>query len=255
MEKIQYIWMGMGGVLLLLFIAPLFNNGIVNIGTVTGVLLSGLLIFYGRFLPVVHEKIRTVAETAGGRVVLGAAGGLVLLILVIVAFETALMVKAACKRPPENTIAVVLGCSVKGTKPSRILRERLDAAFTYLTENEGAVAVLSGGKGEGEDISEAQCMYEYLTAKGIDGKRLLLEDTSTTTKENLIFSKKILKEQGLGERITIVTSEFHEYRANDMAQKLGLESYSTPAHTFIAYLPTYYVRELYGIIYYKIAHS
>lgn len=255
MEKLQYIWMGIGGVLLVLFVAPLFTNGIVNLGTVTGVVISGLLILYGRFLPEVHEKLQAAGETKGGKALLALAGMIVLLILTVALFETLLMVKAACNRPPENTTAIVLGCSVKGTKPSRILGERLEAAYAYLTENEKAVAILSGGKGEDEDISEAQCMYEYLTAKGIDGKRLLIEDASTTTKENLLYSKKILKEQGLGDRITIVTSEFHEYRANDMAEKLGLESYSTPAHTFFVYLPTYYVRELYGILYYKVAHS
>lgn len=255
MEKIQYIWMGIGSLLLVLFIAPLFTNGLMNLGTVTGVAISGLFMLYGRFLPDVHEKVKAAWETRSGKMVLITAWIIILVVLLVAAFETLLMVKAACNRPPQNTTAVVLGCSVKGTKPSRVLEERLEAAFEYLTENEAAMAVLSGGKGEDEGISEAQCMYEYLTAKGIDGNRLLLEDASTNTRENLLYCKRILKEQGLGEKITIVTSEFHEYRANDMAEKLGLESYSTPAHTSFVYLPTYYVRELYGILYYKITHG
>lgn len=255
MEKIQYIWMGTGSMLLLLFAAPLLTRGIINIGTVTGVLLSGLLIFYGRFMGTVHEKIRAAAGTPVGKIVLVTAGLLAAVILLTAAVETVLMAKAASNHPPKNTTAVVLGCKVRGTKPSRILQERLDAAYEYLVENEEAVAILSGGKGADEDISEAQCMFEYLTAKGIDKDRLLMEASSTTTRENLIFSKEILRERGLGEKITIITSDFHEYRACDMAEKLGLESYSTPAHTFFVYLPTYYVRELYGILYYKIAHS
>lgn len=255
MEKIQYIWMGTGSMLLLLFAAPLLTRGIINIGTVTGVLLSGLLIFYGRFMGTVHEKIRAAAGTPVGKIVLVTAGLLAAVILLTAAAETVLMAKAASNHPPKNTTAVVLGCKVRGTKPSRILQERLDAAYEYLVENEEAVAILSGGKGADEDISEAQCMFEYLTAKGIDKDRLLMEASSTTTRENLIFSKEILRERGLGEKITIITSDFHEYRACDMAEKLGLESYSTPAHTFFVYLPTYYVRELYGILYYKIAHS
>lgn len=255
MEKIQYIWIGAGIVLLALFAAPLLAKGILNIGTVTGILLSGLLIFYGRFMGNIHEKIKAAAGTPAGKAALAAAALLAAVILATAVAETALMVRAASKRPPENTTAVVLGCKVMGTKPSRILQERLEAAYEYLVENEEAVAVLSGGKGPDEEISEAQCMYEYLTAKGIGEDRLLLEDASATTRENLMFSKEILKERGLEEKITVITSDFHAYRACDMAEKLGLETYCTPAHTFFVYLPTYYVRELYGILYYKIVHS
>ena len=95
-------------------------------------------------------------------------------------------------------------------------------------------------------------MYRYLTEKGIEPERLLREDASTNTKENLLFSKKLLEESGFSGDITIVTSEFHAYRAAKTAERLGINSYSTPSHTFFLYLPTYYVRELYGILYYII---
>ena len=95
-------------------------------------------------------------------------------------------------------------------------------------------------------------MYRYLTERGIEPERLILEDASTTTEENLKYSAALLEERGIGGDITIVTSEFHEYRANQVAERLGITSYSTPSHTFFVYLPTYYVRELYGILYYMI---
>lgn len=95
-------------------------------------------------------------------------------------------------------------------------------------------------------------MYRYLTERGIAPERLFKEDRSSNTNENLKFSLEILKGQGIDGPITIITSEFHEYRANAVAQKLGIESYSTPSHTFFLYLPTFYVRELYGILYYMI---
>ena len=166
--------------------------------------------------------------------------------------ETVCIVRSALHRPPENTTAVVLGCSVKGERPSRILEERLEAAYDYLEQNPEAFCVLSGGQGPGEDISEAECMYRYLTERGIAPERLILEDASTTTEENLKYSAALLEERGIGGDITIVTSEFHEYRANQVAERLGITSYSTPSHTFFVYLPTYYVRELYGILYYMI---
>ena len=105
--------------------------------------------------------------------------------------------------------------------------------------------MLSGGQGRGEAISEAECMYRYLTERGIDGRRLLLEDASVNTEENLRFSGELLEEHGLSGDITIVTSEFHAYRAHKTAERLGMKSYSTPSRTFFLYLPTYYVRELY----------
>lgn len=141
----------------------------------------------------------------------------------------------------------------QGERPSRVLNERLCAAYEYLNRNPKAVCVLSGGQGDGEEISEAECMYRYLTGRGIDGARLLLEDRSTTTAENLQYSMELLQQHGIDGPITIITSEFHEYRANQTAKRLGITSYSTPSRTFFLYLPTFYVRELYGILYYKIS--
>ena len=103
------------------------------------------------------------------------------------------MIHSALHTPPQNTTAVVLGCSVKGTKPSRILEERIDAAYDYLSVNKDAVCILSGGRGPGEDITEAQCMYEVLTKRGISENRLILEERSTTTEENLKYTGEILK--------------------------------------------------------------
>ena len=97
-------------------------------------------------------------------------------------------------------------------------------------------------------------MYGILTKRGINKDRLILEERSTTTEENLKYTREILDERGLDPVVTIITSEFHEYRANQMAEKLGIKSYSTPAHTFLVYFPTYYVRELYGILYYELCH-
>lgn len=254
MGNLRYLCMGAGIVLFILFMIPPLIRKICNIGTVTGILLSGLLVLYGGFAGNIHERIRTAAETAGGRALLAAVILLSAAVFAAVAAGTALMKKAAANRPPENVTAVVLGCKVIGTKPSRILQERLEAAYDYLIKNRKAVAILSGGKGDDEEISEARCMYIYLTERGIGKERLLLEEHSVSTSENLLFSRKILREKGLGERINIVTSEFHAYRACDMAEKLGLEAYCTASHTFFVYLPTYYMRELYGILYYKIKH-
>ena len=89
---------------------------------------------------------------------------------------------------PENLdYLIVLGAHVDGTRLTLALLERTRRALEYLKANPGTKAVLSGGKGKGEKISEARAMYDYLTANGIEGSRLILEARSVNTKENLSF--------------------------------------------------------------------
>ena len=73
---------------------------------------------------------------------------------------------------------IVLGAHVDGTRMTLALLERTRRALLYLEENPGTRAVLSGGKGDGERISEAEAMYRYLTEHGIDGGRLIREERS-----------------------------------------------------------------------------
>lgn len=248
MENIQYIVIGISVFLFLWFLLPLVTKGIFNIGNATGLVVFGALAGYGFFMKHWNRLFVKCIQGTGGKVLMGVAFVLGLAILVLVVAETICMVRAAKNAPEEHTTVVVLGCSVKGTRPSRVLQERLDAAYEYLSANPDVKCVLSGGKGAGENISEAQCMYEYLTGKGISGERLFLEDASTSTEENLKYSMDIITALGESRSITIVTSEFHEYRASVIAKKLGYECYSVPSHTYLPLLPTYYVRELYAIL-------
>lgn len=244
-----------GAVFFIWFALPLALKGIVNSGNLTGMAVSAFLLFYGIFYRKVHTFAGEVRQKPDGKIAAGFLLLLALAVVCIVVAETIGMVRIAANRPPANTTAVVLGCKVKGTVPSRVLAERLDAAYVYLTQNSEARCVLSGGQGTDEEISEAECMYRYLTGKGISAKRLLREEKSTTTEENLRYSAQLLAREGMDGAITIVTSEFHEYRANETAKRLGITSYSTPSRTGLLYLPTYYVRELYGILYYRLRRN
>lgn len=252
MNRLHIALTAVGGLFFLWFAIPLVGRGILNIGNLTGMIVFALVFLYGIYHRWVHIFIGEMWQRRMGKLILGCVAVVCLCVAVTVVAETIGMVRVALRRPPENTTVVVLGCSVKGERPSTILEERLEAAYTYLEDNPDAICVLSGGQGKGEDISEAECMYRYLTERGIAPERLLKEDTSTTTEENLRYSVQLLKEHGMDTKITIVTSEFHEYRANKTAERLGITSYSTPSRTFFVYLPTYYVRELYGILYYMI---
>lgn len=150
---------------------------------------------------------------------------------------------------PEADLLIVLGCQVKGTEPSTMLRQRLDAAAAYLVTYPDAHCVVTGGKGTDENISEAQCMYNYLTAAGIDPARIRMEDRSTSTIENLRNTLAILESDGgIPDRITILSSEFHLYRAEQMAASLGLEVSTAAASTeYPLLLASYTLREILAV--------
>ena len=150
----------------------------------------------------------------------------------------------------KSNVAIVLGCIVNGDKPGIFLKGRINAAYKYLNENPNAIAILSGGQGNGENISEAQCMFNTLTEMGIDESRLLIEDKSTSTSENLKFSKALLEENGIEtKKVTIITNDFHEYRASEFAKNNGLKALRYPSKTpWNGYMP-FATREIFAIIY------
>lgn len=114
---------------------------------------------------------------------------------------------------------VVLGAQVRGQKPSKALTKRLEKALDYARENTGTKLILTGGQGSGEEISEAECMSRWLQERGIENFRLILEDQSTSTKENLVNADRLT---GCAEAHTgILSNDFHVYRGVQMARKLG----------------------------------
>lgn len=150
---------------------------------------------------------------------------------------------------------LILGAQVKGTSknnayPSTVLKERLDASIPYLKKYPKATVIVCGGQGSDEPDSEANVMAEYLRSNGISQKQILIEDTSTRTKENI---QNAQKKQALGNTV-IVTSDFHMYRSKLLAKRLGiseisgLPSVSKSSATFKTY-----VREIcalgYGLLF------
>ena len=126
---------------------------------------------------------------------------------------------------PKGTVGVVLGCRVIDDQPCPMLARRCERAKKYLDSDETAILILSGGKGSDEGISEAQAMYNYLTELGVSPDRLIKEDKSTTTNENMKFSKAIINELGRGDEAVIITTNFHQFRAQIMARREGIIPY------------------------------
>lgn len=231
------------------FMIPLSLSVSLNLGNITGLAVSGVLLVYGLFMPRIHRLLGQWREHKVKKWIYRCLLFGVLVVAALVVVETACMVRASCKEPEENATVVVLGCRVYGTRASLMMVERLEAAYDYLQEHESAVAVLSGGQGDGENITEAECMYRYLVDKGIEPSRLYKEEQSTSTRENLAFSKQLIEDMELAGAVAITTNEYHQYRAGQIAKSLGMGHGAISAKTAIWLLPTYYVRELYGILY------
>ena len=155
----------------------------------------------------------------------------------------------------ECSYVIVLGAGVNGTVPSLSLRERLDATEAYLRAHPDCVAVVSGCQGDGEDISEAECMFRELTQAGIEPERVWMEDRATNTRENIRFSLDVIEER-TGQRpdsAGIVSSEYHLYRAGLFAKEQGLQSTGIPARTsWFSLRLNYFLREIAAVLYYTI---
>ena len=117
---------------------------------------------------------------------------------------------------------IVLGAQMKADGPSKALQYRLDEAIRYLNENPSSKVIVSGGQGSDEHISEAQGMYEYLVEKGIEKDRIIKEDKSVNTTQNLAFSAEYLDRER--DSVAVVTNNFHVFRAVKIAEKAGYQN-------------------------------
>ena len=150
---------------------------------------------------------------------------------------------------------VVLGAGVNGSTPSLSLVNRLDAALEYLKENPDSVAIVSGGQGRNEDITEAEAMSIWLKNRGISSDRIIKEDKAESTVENLKYSFDIMKKRGYdpADGVAIVSSEYHLYRAKLIADSLGAKPYGIAGKTTWPLMKiNYFIREGLGAIYMKV---
>ncbi|MCM1266583.1 MAG: YdcF family protein [Bacteroidales bacterium] len=142
---------------------------------------------------------------------------------------------------------IVLGAQMKPAGPSAVLKFRLDAAYDYLIENEDTLCVVSGGQGANEPCTEAQGMRDYLVGRGIAPERILMEDKSTDTSENIAYSAELIG--GTDYAVGIVTNNFHVFRGVMLARHAGFEgACGIAARSNIYFQPNNLVREFFGIL-------
>lgn len=145
-------------------------------------------------------------------------------------------------------VMVIFGCKVDPDGPSILLQDRLDTALDYWEEHPGITIVTSGGQGSNEPVSEARCMADYLMDGGVPEDQILLEDRSHNTKENFLYSKELLADEGIdvGETdVLVVSNGFHLTRARMLAERFGYGEVSTLAAP-TSHLPSriqMYIRE------------
>ncbi len=153
--------------------------------------------------------------------------------------------------PESAQVVIVLGCKVNGEMPSQMLRFRLEAALNRLQDTPDSVAILCGGQGPEEDITEAQCMKRWLMEQGIDESRLIEEGRSTSTRENIRNAVEILKKDFPNKKeVVVVSTGFHLYRGKKICNMEGLTAYGIASR--IPDLPffhlNYYCREFASVL-------
>lgn len=151
------------------------------------------------------------------------------------------------KPQPGADYVIILGAQWKQGGPSEALRRRLDKAIEYLNANPDAIVIVSGGQGSNEPISEAAGMRQYLMNAGISEEKILVEDASRNTVENLVFSGRLLDKEN--DRVVIVSNNFHIFRALRIAEKQGYAKVEGMAASAVTGLvPNNLLREFLGVV-------
>jgi uncharacterized SAM-binding protein YcdF (DUF218 family) len=152
----------------------------------------------------------------------------------------------------EADYVVILGCQVDGSLPSIPLTRRVNTSVEYLNENQNTNVIITGGKGYGENISEAEAMKRILLRSGVDENRIFEEQNAKSTVENLKFSDELY--HLTDKNIVIVSSDYHLFRALSTAKKLNYKNVGgLPSKSQLSALPVYLLREYAAVIYYVLS--
>lgn len=226
-----------------------------NAGNIAGTMLFGGILAAAIYWDKVKTLTTQVWQQAFGKVLLCTialvlAGG-----ITIGGIFSANMVYYGSQQSKRTDCVIILGCQVVGEIPSFMLQDRLNAALELLESNPNAVCIVSGGQGARESITEAETMRRWLTERGISEERIIKEESSVSTSENLSLCADIISKQEISGTITIVTNEFHQYRAHLYAQNVGVNAQHYSAATSVRLIVNYWLREWVGLLKYFIVDS
>ena len=243
MKKLIKIIVALIGVVIALNGVTLFFVSNANLGNLLTVLLGVIILFTTLFFNKIAKWLKTL-------VIAGVS--------VAILFSSFLVIygKSDTVTYKEDAV-IVLGAAVHGTTPSLTLKKRLDKAVEYHEQNPDAIIIVSGGQGNGEDITEAAAMEKYLVEHGVNPNKITKEDRSTSTLENFVFSKEILDNYFEEEYTTcFVTNEYHVLRAADCAKSVGIFNAShLHSNTNLSYLISGSLRECLAVIKYTVFNN
>ncbi len=216
----------------------------VNAGTLIGVILFGGIIAVTLLHRRLWGAVKWLWKRLWGKITLSLVGALAAVCLFAVTFFSVSM--ADCISEPLDRVdaVIVLGCRVRGETPTSLLISRCYTASEVLKQHPEAVVIVSGGQGQGEDISEAEAMRRLLEGYGISPERIYKEDKSTSTAENFAFSAELMQREGISGSVAVVTSDYHQYRASLYARRAGISETGHYSGTTNAwFLLNYWLRE------------
>lgn len=221
---------------------PLFGYGIFHTGVLVLLFFGGSFFLCAFFGGTLKKRFPRLCRWGQGMLLAAFFIALCLYLLFAVSYR-----RYCAGHPPmdgEKQTVIVLGGAIDGERPKLMLSRRLQVAAAYLAENPQAVCIVSGGQGADEAVPEALAMQKYLLELGIPAERILQEDRSMNTRQNIAFSAGILRRKGLSAKVIIATDSFHQLRAAYFCRENGLTASALCSLTPWGLLPSYEIREM-----------
>ncbi len=207
-------------------------------------LFSALLCIYLAVWPVIGKLGK---NTAGATLytIISFAAVYVLSLLAMYSLSAVLNLFHLKKKRNADYI-VVLGAGIIGSRVTPLLAARIEKGIELLHCNPNAVLIMSGGQGSGEDIPESKAMADYAVDKGVDMERIIMEQKSVSTQENLQFSRELMSKQK--PKIIVVTTAYHVFRALMLAKQQGIRCVGFGAKTKWYFTLNAFIREFVGYL-------
>lgn len=244
--RIIYLILAILGILGVLdsVILSVYTN--INVGTLLPGVVGSLFIIYVYIKQWVRIGQPIISNPLARKFIYSV---LLLSLLSFTLIESMLILNSSSQEEIGTDYMIILGAGVNGDVVSLTLQERLLKGIEYLNKHPDAKVIVSGGQGFGENISEAEAMEKYLISRGINAKRIIKEDKSTSTNENFRFSKEILlnAKEG-GTELMVITSDFHMLRSKMLARRVGFVPYGITCSTPVSVRLNCYVREYFAFI-------
>ncbi len=237
--------LGLIGIAATIIVLPVTTS--VTIGTVLPAVVGVVLLAYGA----IHLlRPGNIIKSKKFRIIV-----IIFVVIIIISFlmiEIFIIIGANSNvQEKEVNFVLVLGAGIfPDGRITLTQKNRLDKAYEYIEKHEQVICVVSGGKGKNEPISEAEAMRDYLLSRGVDETRIIIEPKSTSTKENLVFSAKLMQEFYPNKQmsVAVVTSDFHIFRSLILAGNSGMDAFGIPSEISWRIKINCYMREYLAVI-------